>query len=304
MTASSQRFINRLVAFRRRHGAWLAVLLTVAMYGLCGVWIWQRRDLLRVSHPFPWYALWIPMICGVCIMGLKAWRHRWLLTRYGVLISLGQALRDRWVMTALKTFMPWVLGDLYGYWVVGRRRQVSLKQLTPLWFLDKWLTFAGTGVMALAIVAWVALSPTIAVGGALALIALLSIGRLPGLGAYPRSLRVRLVSIAVVQECLHLAGLVVVLVAVLDAGGANLLGYDVVLVHLFGMVPSMFGGAGGREAATLLVFSGQADDRVLFLAAFAATLCLRVIPSLPGLLLFRKWIRLDPAPSDPPHTEQ
>ena len=220
------------------------VATTVALYLLCGYWIWDRRALLGESVKFPLAVLWLPVCAGVLITALKPWRHRWLLERYGISTSWLAALKDRLVMTTLKVFGPWVIGDPYGYLVVGRRLDLDLRQLTPLWLVDKWLTLASVLLLGWMAAIWWLSSLWIAVsGGGVLLLALLLWGG-PWMRPYPPDRRRRLILVALAQEGLHLAGFAVLLAAVLDGGWTQLQGHEVMMVHLAGMLPTLLGGAG------------------------------------------------------------
>jgi hypothetical protein len=283
--------IDLLKKLRRRHGALLTTSFTVTFYVLCAFWIWWRRGLLQESFRFPLSSLWLPLVFGLLVVAVKPWRHRWLLQPFVAGISYLQALLDRLGMTALKVFLPWVVGDPYGYLIVGRRLKLENADTAKLWLVDKWLTLAAIGIYMLFAALLLVWPAPVAACCALAFGALLARMGIPGLHVYPLMLRVRLLLLSLVQEGLHIAGFIALLACVLDGGLASIRGYDVMLVHLAGMLPTLLGGAGSREAATLVMFAGQADDRVLFLTAFLATLCLRVLPSLPGIFLFRRWRR-------------
>ncbi len=281
--------IDFLEKLRRRHGALLATSFTVTFYVLCAAWIWWRRELLQESFRFSLSSLWLPLVFGLLVIAVKPWRHRWLLRPFVAGIGYLQALLDRLGMTALKVFLPWVVGDPYGYMIVGRRLKLKKTDTALLWLVDKWLTLAAIGIYMLFSALWQIWPAPIAACCALAFGALLARLGVPGLHVYPLMLRMRLLLLSLVQEGLHIAGFIALLACALDGGLDSIRGYDVMLVHLAGMLPTLLGGAGSREAATLVMFAGQADDRVLFLTAFLATLCLRVLPSVPGIFLYRRW---------------
>lgn len=282
----------RIRALLGRHGSWLSATATGLLFVLCFLWIWHRRDLLRESFRLPLETLWIPLLCGMAIQaGTKPFRHRWLLARHGVQPSYFEALRDRLVMTALKTFVPWMVGDPYGYMLVSRRWKLEVRELASFWLTDKWLTLVAIGALAMSAAMCLVLPVWAAAGIGLVCLAFVGLTGIGGLRAQPGPRRLGLLLLALAQEVLHMAGFVAILAPTLDGGMGSIRWIDVALVHTFGLIPTMLGGAGSREAATLLLFAGMADDRALFLAAFGATLMLRVLPSLPGILMVRSSMR-------------
>ncbi|MFH1437306.1 MAG: lysylphosphatidylglycerol synthase domain-containing protein [Pseudomonadota bacterium] len=116
------------------------------------------------------------------------------------------------------------------------------------------------------------------------------------LKGYSPARKLLLVAGTLMIEALEILALFLLLSQALEEGWAAIAPLRVMAVHFTGMIPTVFSGAGSREAATLLVFSGLGDDRALFLAAFLMTLVIRIFPALPGMLLYLPATRKEKKP--------
>jgi hypothetical protein len=114
--------------------------------------------------------------------------------------------------------------------------------------------------------------------------------------------KILLVLSSLLIEVVEIVVLYVVLSSALYGGWSSIDYFRLIIVYFSAMIPSLFMGAGSREAATLILFSGLGDDHTLFLAAFATTFALGILPSLPGMLLI--WSNIKAIASDSPNTKK
>ena len=223
-------------------------------------------------------------------------------------MSFLQAVRDRFVLTSIKAVMPLRIGDPLGFYLVTRKWNVDPEEATIVWVTEKFLSFSVNCFILLVFLLLTFLSLPLSLLAALSILALYLTwiivaerkagaarpsgmllrwtGEAIMLKGYSPTRKLHLIAGTLVIEALEILVLFLLISRALEEGWAAVDPVRVMAVHFSGMIPTVFSGAGSREAATLLVFSGLGDDRALFLAAFLVTLVIRIFPALPGMLLY------------------
>jgi hypothetical protein len=295
--------------------AWrrVTLLTPLLLLGLSLSWAWTSRSLVVESLRLPVESI---LWCGVAALLLhllvSPLRHRLLVGRYRRGISWAAVLADRLTLLTYKTFLS-PLGEPVCWPRTRIGRGLSPDRIASLWTTDKLATLIAQGSLLLGLLvatlstpllgASVGALPLIAgwllafalgkqrpterwpAGGSLRALAHAATAQLGGLGAYHPGALAGLLLTSLLVEGIFVLALLLALEPVLATLGQRVGLTDLALVFVASNLPLPLGGTGSREAATLLVFHGRADSRLLFLAAFAHTLFLRVGPALLGLLL-------------------
>ena len=311
--------VEPIINFIKKHKSLLSILLTIGFYGFAGIWIYGRREYFSFSFEFDWACLLVILIIALVLnLIVQPIRFAWLLEKLSVKMSFSRAVRDRFVLTSVKAVMPLRIGDPLGFYLVTRKWDVGLEETTVVWATEKFLSFSINCFILLVFLLLTFLSLPLSLLAAMSLLVLylawilVAHGKAGGgrpsgrlvrwageaimLKGYSPAKKLLLIAGTLSIEALEILVLFLLLSQALEGGWADIDPVRVMAVHFSGMVPTVFSGAGSREAATLLVFSGLGDDRALFLAAFMMTLLIRVFPALPGMLLFLPATRKEKKP--------
>jgi len=303
--------VESLNYFYNKYKLPLSIVLTLTFYGFAFFRAFGGREYLRGTVEFePAGLIVILGIVFLLHLVILPLRFLWLLERFSVNMSFLQAIRDRLVLVSMKAVMPLGIGDPLGFFLVTRKWNLNLDQASVVWGTEKVLALCANLFLLLIFILLgffsLPLSMLFAASLLFLYLALIIISdtepeqdrpggisrliylageafRLKGFSPVKKTI---LVAVTVTIEALEMLVLIILVSQALEYGMRSIDPVRVMGVQFSGMLPTIFGGAGSREAATLLIFSGRGDERALLLAAFATTLALRVLPALPGMLLF------------------